>query len=87
MLICRYAFDGCKAYHVCILLTLLLLCGFCYYLFLQSSSKPKNDYISLRSDGSRGNRVGFASQLRLLIDALDMSFHAQFMEDFVSGLN
>ncbi|XP_060667833.1 uncharacterized protein LOC107411504 isoform X2 [Ziziphus jujuba] len=39
------------------------------------------------SDGSRGNRVGFASQLRLLIDALDMSFHAQFMEDFVSVEN
>lgn len=32
-----------------------------------------------------GNRVGFSSQLYLLIDALDMSFQAQFMEDFVSS--
>ncbi|KAF3454875.1 hypothetical protein FNV43_RR05323 [Rhamnella rubrinervis] len=39
------------------------------------------------SDGSRGNRVGFPSQLCLLIDALDMSFKAQFMEDFVSVEN
>ncbi|XP_024981654.1 rab3 GTPase-activating protein catalytic subunit [Cynara cardunculus var. scolymus] len=31
-----------------------------------------------------GNMVGFASQLRLLIDALAMSLEVQFMEDFVS---
>ena len=30
--------------------------------------------------------VGFASQLRLLIDALAMSLDVKFMEDFVSGL-
>ncbi|XP_048136040.1 rab3 GTPase-activating protein catalytic subunit isoform X5 [Rhodamnia argentea] len=36
------------------------------------------------SDGSRANTVGFASQLSLLVDALNMSFEAQFMEDFVS---
>ncbi|KAL5580672.1 hypothetical protein UlMin_013114 [Ulmus minor] len=39
------------------------------------------------TDGSKGNRVGFASQLRLLVDALEMSFEAQFMEDFVSVEN
>ncbi|KAK2643403.1 hypothetical protein Ddye_025166 [Dipteronia dyeriana] len=39
------------------------------------------------SDGSKGNRIGFASQLCLLVDALDMSFEAQFMEDFVSVEN
>ncbi|KAJ7964238.1 Rab3 GTPase-activating protein catalytic subunit like [Quillaja saponaria] len=38
-------------------------------------------------DGSKGNKIGFASQLHLLIDALDMSFEAQFMEDFVSAEN
>lgn len=32
-----------------------------------------------------GNIVGFASQLYLLIDALDVSFQAQFIEDFVSS--
>ncbi|ESW18813.1 hypothetical protein PHAVU_006G072400 [Phaseolus vulgaris] len=46
--------------------------------------------ISLRleegSSGS-GNPVGFASQLRFLVDALQMSFEAQFMEDFVSVEN
>ncbi|KAL7582915.1 hypothetical protein Lser_V15G42165 [Lactuca serriola] len=31
-----------------------------------------------------GNMVGFASQLRLLIDALAMSLDVKFMEDFVS---
>eukprot|EP00258_Populus_trichocarpa_P048489 XP_024464508.1 rab3 GTPase-activating protein catalytic subunit isoform X4 [Populus trichocarpa] len=35
---------------------------------------------------SEGNRIGFASQLRLLVDALNMSFDAQFMEDFVSAV-
>lgn len=30
--------------------------------------------------------MGFSSQLHLLVNALDMSFEAQFMEDFVSGL-
>lgn len=40
--------------------------------------------ISSTVDGPRTNNVGFASQLSLLVDALDMSFEAQFMEDFVS---
>ncbi|XP_023522736.1 rab3 GTPase-activating protein catalytic subunit isoform X3 [Cucurbita pepo subsp. pepo] len=39
------------------------------------------------TDTTMGNRVGFSSQLYLLIDALDMSFQAQFMEDFVSVEN
>lgn len=44
-------------------------------------------FISLfRNDDSRGNRIGFASQLGLLVKALDLSLDAQFMEDFVSGL-
>ncbi|KAL5720969.1 hypothetical protein ACHQM5_013584 [Ranunculus cassubicifolius] len=33
---------------------------------------------------SKGNFVGFASQLRLLVNALDISFKGQFIEDFVS---
>ncbi|CAJ1960459.1 unnamed protein product [Sphenostylis stenocarpa] len=33
------------------------------------------------------NTIGFASELRLLVDALQMSFEAQFMEDFVSVEN
>ncbi|KAL3838238.1 hypothetical protein ACJIZ3_022829 [Penstemon smallii] len=33
---------------------------------------------------SDGNTIGFASQLRLLIKALEMSLEAQFVEDFVS---
>ncbi|KAL2333006.1 hypothetical protein Fmac_014219 [Flemingia macrophylla] len=41
--------------------------------------------ISLRPEGSGGNRVGFASELHLLVDALEMSFEAEFMEDFVSA--
>ncbi|XP_027337979.1 rab3 GTPase-activating protein catalytic subunit [Abrus precatorius] len=43
--------------------------------------------ISLRLEGSSGNRIGFASQLHLLVDALQMSFEAQFIEDFVSVEN
>ncbi|KAG4989258.1 hypothetical protein JHK85_032241 [Glycine max] len=43
--------------------------------------------ISLRLEGSSGNRVGFASELCLLVDALQVSFEAQFMEDFVSVEN
>ncbi|WVY93297.1 hypothetical protein V8G54_032385 [Vigna mungo] len=43
--------------------------------------------ISLRLQGSSGNPVGFSSELRLLVDALQMSFEAQFMEDFVSVEN
>ncbi|GAV66569.1 Rab3-GTPase_cat domain-containing protein [Cephalotus follicularis] len=39
------------------------------------------------SDSSNGNGIGFASQLRHLVNALDMSFEAQFMEDFVSVEN
>ncbi|XP_021278490.1 rab3 GTPase-activating protein catalytic subunit isoform X1 [Herrania umbratica] len=35
-------------------------------------------------DCSKGERIGFASQLQLLVSALDMSFEVQFMEDFVS---
>ncbi|KAH1196981.1 Rab3 GTPase-activating protein catalytic subunit [Glycine max] len=41
---------------------------------------------SLRLEGSSGNRVGFTSELRLLVDALQMSFEAQFIEDFVSAV-
>ncbi|XP_010257061.1 PREDICTED: rab3 GTPase-activating protein catalytic subunit isoform X2 [Nelumbo nucifera] len=36
------------------------------------------------SDESEGNTIGFSSQLRLLVSALEMSFEAQFMEDFIS---
>ncbi|KAK7305454.1 hypothetical protein VNO77_43360 [Canavalia gladiata] len=43
--------------------------------------------ISLRLEGYSGNQIGFASQLHLLIDALQMSFEAQFIEDFVSVEN
>ncbi|KAF8396974.1 hypothetical protein HHK36_018611 [Tetracentron sinense] len=35
----------------------------------------------------KGSTIGFASQLCLLVNALDMSFEAQFMEDFVSVEN
>nr|XP_012571332.1 rab3 GTPase-activating protein catalytic subunit isoform X4 [Cicer arietinum]XP_027190603.1 rab3 GTPase-activating protein catalytic subunit isoform X4 [Cicer arietinum] len=41
--------------------------------------------ISLRLEGSKGSRIGFASQLHLLVDALQMSFEAHFIEDFVSA--
>ncbi|KAG4974692.1 hypothetical protein JHK87_031513 [Glycine soja] len=43
--------------------------------------------LSLLLEGSSGNRVGFASELCLLVDALQVSFEAQFMEDFVSVEN
>ncbi|KAK7387265.1 hypothetical protein VNO78_27923 [Psophocarpus tetragonolobus] len=43
--------------------------------------------VSLRLEGYSGNRIGFASELRHLMDALQMSFEAQFMEDFVSDEN
>ncbi|KAL2227630.1 UNVERIFIED_CONTAM: Rab3 GTPase-activating protein catalytic subunit [Sesamum indicum] len=36
------------------------------------------------SDISDGNTIGFASQLRLLVKALEMSLEAQYMEDFLS---
>ncbi|XP_021604307.1 rab3 GTPase-activating protein catalytic subunit isoform X2 [Manihot esculenta] len=36
---------------------------------------------------SGGNSTGFASQLRVLVDALNVSFDAHFMEDFVSVEN
>ena len=39
----------------------------------------------LRTDDSAGKFIGFASQLRLLVGALDRSFDAKFLEDFVSG--
>ncbi|KAM0999158.1 hypothetical protein ACFX13_006038 [Malus domestica] len=42
---------------------------------------------SALTDSSKGNRIGFSSQLCLLLDALNMSFEAQFMEDFVSVEN
>ncbi|KAL2317452.1 hypothetical protein Fmac_031328 [Flemingia macrophylla] len=35
-------------------------------------------------EGSKWNQIGFASKLRLLVDALKMSFEAQLMENFVS---
>lgn len=38
------------------------------------------------SKDSIGNFVGFASQLHLLVNALESSLDGQFMEDFVSGL-
>nr|XP_010921006.1 rab3 GTPase-activating protein catalytic subunit isoform X1 [Elaeis guineensis] len=38
-------------------------------------------------DDSVGKFVGFASQLHLLIGALDTSFEAQFLEDFLSAEN
>ncbi|KAI7999522.1 hypothetical protein LOK49_LG09G00377 [Camellia lanceoleosa] len=41
----------------------------------------------LSTDGSVGNTIAFASQLHLVVNALDMSFEAQFMEDFVSVEN
>nr|KYP59673.1 Rab3 GTPase-activating protein catalytic subunit [Cajanus cajan] len=41
---------------------------------------------NFKPEGSSGNRIGFASELRLLVDALEMSFEAQFMEDFVSAV-
>ncbi|KAB2050581.1 hypothetical protein ES319_A13G256200v1 [Gossypium barbadense] len=43
--------------------------------------------LSPNLDSSKGDRIGFASQLQLLVSALDMSFEAQFMEDFVSVEN
>ncbi|KAJ4972408.1 hypothetical protein NE237_005507 [Protea cynaroides] len=39
------------------------------------------------TDEPKGNTVGFASQLHLLVNALDASAEAQFMEDFVSAEN
>ncbi|CAI8596976.1 unnamed protein product [Vicia faba] len=41
--------------------------------------------ISSRLESSKESRIGFASQLHLLVDALQMSFEAQFIEDFVSA--
>ncbi|URD93603.1 rab3 GTPase-activating protein catalytic subunit-like [Musa troglodytarum] len=38
-------------------------------------------------DDSTWMFVGFASQIRLLVSALDMSFEAQFLDDFVSAEN
>ncbi|KAK4274842.1 hypothetical protein QN277_018012 [Acacia crassicarpa] len=38
-------------------------------------------------EGSKGKRIGFSSQLHLVVDALEMSFEAQFIEDFVSAEN
>ena len=44
-------------------------------------------FFTYRLEGSKGSWIGFASQLHLLVDALQMSFEAQFLEDFVSGSN
>ncbi|CAJ1970667.1 unnamed protein product [Sphenostylis stenocarpa] len=38
-------------------------------------------------EGSEWNQIGFASRLHFLVDALKMSFKAQFMENFVSDEN
>lgn len=38
-------------------------------------------------DDAKGDKISFASQLRLLVDALYMSLEAQFMEDFVAAEN
>ncbi|XVF20360.1 hypothetical protein REPUB_Repub11eG0191400 [Reevesia pubescens] len=43
--------------------------------------------LSPNLDSSKGERIGFTSQLQLLVNALDMSFEVQFMEDFVSVEN
>ncbi|TKY56514.1 Rab3 GTPase-activating protein catalytic subunit [Spatholobus suberectus] len=37
-------------------------------------------------EGFKWNQIGFASRLHLLVDALKMSFKAQFMQNFVSGV-
>ncbi|CAK7330473.1 unnamed protein product [Dovyalis caffra] len=42
--------------------------------------------LSPNLDSSEGNRIGYASQLHLLVDALNMSVDAQFIEDFVSAV-
>ncbi|XP_022755544.1 rab3 GTPase-activating protein catalytic subunit isoform X3 [Durio zibethinus] len=42
--------------------------------------------LSPNLDSSKGDRIGFASQMQLLVNALAMSFEAQFMEDFVSAV-
>ncbi|KAL4558396.1 hypothetical protein LXL04_036596 [Taraxacum kok-saghyz] len=43
------------------------------------------EFSSYLTDDYSGKLVGFASQLRLLIDALAMSLEVKFMEDYVSG--
>lgn len=40
--------------------------------------------ISPNLDSLKGSKISFASQLCLLVNALEMSFQAQFLEDFVS---
>lgn len=40
--------------------------------------------LGILNDDHKAKAVGFASQLSLLVDALEMSFGAQFVEDFVS---
>ncbi|XP_031388394.1 rab3 GTPase-activating protein catalytic subunit isoform X2 [Punica granatum] len=49
-----------------------------------SPHDAENWIISPRVSRTVGSNIGFASQLCLLVDALDMSFEAQFLEDFVS---
>lgn len=52
----------------------------CYY------SHCKMFFFPLRNADSKDKMTGFASQLHLLVNALNVSFEAQFMEDFISGL-
>ncbi|XP_021716287.1 rab3 GTPase-activating protein catalytic subunit-like isoform X2 [Chenopodium quinoa] len=40
--------------------------------------------LDITNDGQKVKTVGFASQLSLLVVALEMSFEAQFLEDFVT---
>ena len=47
--------------------------------------KDVNFLLPFRNDDHKAKEVGFASQLSLLVDALETSFEAQFLEDFVSG--
>ncbi|XP_010323130.1 uncharacterized protein [Solanum lycopersicum] len=44
-------------------------------------------FSEILSDGSGRKRIGFASQLLLLIDAFHMSLDAKFVEDFISVEN
>lgn len=42
-------------------------------------------FFPLRNADSKDKMTSFASQLHLLVNALNVSFEAQFMEDFISG--
>ncbi|XP_075078987.1 uncharacterized protein LOC107824993 isoform X5 [Nicotiana tabacum] len=52
--------------------------------FFSKSTWYQNIAAFLGTEDSDGKRIGFASQLRLLVDALEMSMEAKFIEDFVS---